>query len=317
MLQWSNPTSYMDGNPIEDSIAVEIWLLTVEKEREKQQESLTEKNFAETAVLIETIEQKNFVKYQVPGREPSKGLLYTYELSTEELSQMVFVFGLRIKDSKNKESSFTSLIPLHPSPVPLPPLELHAVMRENNVVIEWKAPEKNIDSTTPPSVEGYNVYREAENEEFHQLNSVLIGGTTFVDTDVLFNKTYRYYVRASATNSSPYLESDNSEAAEILTRDTLIPAAPAGLVAIAGENFVSLSWNTNKEADLAGYRVWRRSDNEDEFTALTELITENVYHDSKVEMSQRYHYAITALDENGNESQRGDDVSVDLGREGL
>ncbi|MGB6865404.1 MAG: hypothetical protein WBE11_06895 [Candidatus Aminicenantaceae bacterium] len=317
VLQWSNPTSYMDGNPIEGDIAVELWLLKVERELAKQQEGLTEENFASKALLHETIKQKDFAKFQDPERGPSGGLIYTYELSSEELSQMVFVFGLRVKDSKDKESGFSSLKPLIPKSVPLPPLDLQAMMRENNVAIEWKPPEKNIDSSTPPSVAGYNVYRESENEEFHRINTTLIEETSFVDRDFVYNMTYRYYVRASATRSSPYTESGNSKAVEMLTEDTLIPIAPTGLVAIAGENFVSLTWDSNKETDLAGYRVWRRSDSVEEFAAVTELIAENVFHDSKVEKNQRYFYAITALDVNGNESQRSEAVSVVLGRERL
>jgi hypothetical protein len=317
VLQWSNPTSYMDGNPLEGDITVELWLLKVEKELAKQQGGLTEENFASKALLHETIKQQDFAKFQDPERGPSEGLTYTYELSTEELSQMVFVFGLRIKDNKDKESGFSSLKPLIPKFVPLPPLEPQAMMHENSVSIEWKPPEKNIDSSTPPSVAGYNVYRESENEEFHRINTTLIDETSFVDRDFVYNVTYRYYVRASATRSSPYTESGNSKVAEVLTEDTLIPIAPTGLVAIAGENFVSLSWDSNKEADLAGYRVWRRSDREEEFAAVTELIAENVYHDSKVEKNQRYYYAVTASDVNGNESQRSEAVLVVLGREGL
>jgi len=317
VLHWANPTSYMDGNPIDGDITVELWLLKVEKELAKQQGELTEENFASKALLHETIKQEDFPKFQEPESGPSVGLTFTYELSSEELSQMVFVFGLRIKDSKDKASGFSSLKPLIPISVPLPPLELEAKMSENNVAIEWKPPEKNIDSSTPPSVAGYNVYREFENEEFHRINTTLIEETSFVDRDFVYNVTYRYYVRASATRSFPYTESGNSKAAEILTEDTLIPIAPTGLVAITGEDFVSLSWDSNKETDLAGYRVWRRSASEEEFAALTELIAENVYHDSKLEKNQRYYYAITALDVNGNESQRSEAVSVVLGREGL
>lgn len=315
VLQWNNPKSYMDGSAIEGDIAVEIWLLKVEKELARQEGSLTEEIFAKKALLYETIEQKNFAQFQGPEEGPSGMLTYTYKTSAEELSQMVFVFGLRVKDRKDRISGFSSLMPVIPKSVPLPPLELRAQMRENNVTIEWKPPEKNIDSSTPPNVVGYNVYRESENEEFHRVNSALIEETNFTDSHFVYNVIYRYYVRASATRSSPYTESENSKAVEIKTEDTFVPAAPTGLVAIAGENFVSLSWDPNKEADLAGYRVWRKSGSEEEYTAITELIAENVHFDSTVEKNRRYYYAITALDKNGNESQRSNAVSVFLGRE--
>ena len=39
--------------------------------------------------------------------------------------------------------------------------------------------------------------------------------------------------------------------------DLVVPAAPADLVATAGESEVSLDWNDNSEGDLAGYNVYR------------------------------------------------------------
>lgn len=315
VLHWTNPSAYINGDPIDGEIFVELWLLKVERGLARQQGELTEENFASKALLHETIEPEDFAKFQDAEGASPRGLMYTYELSSEELSQMIFVFGLRVIDEKEKVSGFSSLTPLIPKSVPRPPLEPQAHMGTNSVEIEWKPPEGNIDSSTPASVVGYNIYRESDEEEFHRINTVLIEESKFVDANFLYNVTYRYYVRASATRSSPYTESENSEAVELLTEDTLIPTAPKGLVAIAGENFVSLSWDPNVEKDLAGYRVWRRNDGEDEFVAVTELIAENVYHDTNVEKNQKYHYAITAVDANGNESERSEGVTVVLGGE--
>jgi hypothetical protein len=315
VLQWRNPTAYMDGDPIEGDISVDLWVLKGEKTMAWQGTSTIEGMFANNAQLYLTIAQKDFVKFRDP-EEDSEDLTYIYEIPSEEFSQMAFVFGLRVKDRKDRESDLSALTSIVPRPVPLPPTEIQTKMHESSVVIEWKRPGKNIDSSTPPYVVGYNVYRESENEELHRINTVLVEGTSFIDRDFAYNITYRYYVRASATQSFPYTESDNSNASEIKTLDVLFPNAPTGLVAIAGESFVSLSWDASTETDLAGYRVWRRNELDAEFLALTELIAENVYHDSKVEKNQRYFYAITALDENGNESQRSEAVSVVIGREG-
>jgi fibronectin type 3 domain-containing protein len=73
---------------------------------------------------------------------------------------------------------------------------------------------------------------------------------------------------------------------------------------------MALSWEANKESDLAGYRVWRRTVDQADFVLLESLpATESSYSDSSVEKNKRYDYAITALDHGGNESQKSQTAS--------
>ena len=82
------------------------------------------------------------------------------------------------------------------------------------------------------------------------------------------------------------------------------------MISIAAEGYVSLTWDDNKEADLAGYRVWRRMEGESEFVLLTpQPIRGNAFGDNRVEKNKRYDYAITALDKAGNESPKSESVS--------
>ncbi|MCK4430951.1 MAG: hypothetical protein KAW19_06575, partial [Candidatus Aminicenantes bacterium] len=116
--------------------------------------------------------------------------------------------------------------------------------------------------------------------------------------------------RASVTESSPFLESEDSEIKKISAKDTFAPASVAGLVSVAGKDVIALSWDASKEEDLAGYQVWRKVEGEDEFVLLTfEPIRENSYSDITVEKNTRYYYAITVVDESGNESQKSEIVS--------
>ena len=64
------------------------------------------------------------------------------------------------------------------------------------------------------------------------------------------------------------------------------------------------------ESDFSGYRVWRKKEGEEEYRLLTpEAIRENTFTDTSIEKGIRYHYAVTAVDKQGNESERSDSVS--------
>jgi fibronectin type 3 domain-containing protein len=97
---------------------------------------------------------------------------------------------------------------------------------------------------------------------------------------------------------------------EVLAKDTFAPAVPSGLVSIATEDFISISWDANLEKDLAGYRVWRKMEGKDKYISLTPLpIQGNAFNDTSVEKNNKYYYAITAQDKSGNESPKSESVS--------
>ena len=93
------------------------------------------------------------------------------------------------------------------------------------------------------------------------------------------------------------LRSAASETTCLLLVDMFPPAAPAGLVAIAGAGAISLTWTTNAEADVAGYMVLRGRGPDGELEALTpEPIAVTNYRDTTVETGVSYVYAVQALD---------------------
>jgi hypothetical protein len=99
-----------------------------------------------------------------------------------------------------------------------------------------------------------------------------------------------------AGNSSSWMDVLGS-----VTIDTQPPEPPRGLVAIGRDRRVALSWETNNEKDLAGYRIYRsdtpltgyRQVAETELTDLADQSVENGLH---------YYFRVTALDLAGNES---------------
>ncbi len=349
ILSWNNPVAYIDGNPVEEITRVDIWLLIaideVAKDKELAPKEVDEKgqeespeadqeagdkdkgesmanvvistaeSFPENAKFVASIAKELFSDYQNQTQEQSLvgDFVCIHPISSGDFAGKKYTFGLKVW-AKKKESDFSELLSIKPKALPHPPTGLKTEVLEDQIQIAWTPPEKNIDDSAPAEVKGYMVYRRSEDKEMRRVSTVLITDTKFSDSEFQFDEKYTYYVRTLANESEPLLESNNSEPLEIIPKDTFPPIIPKGLVAIPGEDYVSLSWNPNREPDLAGYRIWRISDDDKDYTVLGELIRENVYNDTTVNRDKRYEYAITAVDKSGNESQKSKSISVILGR---
>ena len=93
--------------------------------------------------------------------------------------------------------------------------------------------------------------------------------------------------------------------------DRLGPAAPAGLVATAGNGVVVLEWTTGQEEDLDGYRVYRSSAQGSGYSKMVSVSRKVArYVDNTVTNSVTYYYVVSAFDMAGNESPYSKEVSI-------
>src|SRR6056297_982908 len=116
--------------------------------------------------------------------------------------------------------------------------------------------------------------------------------------------------------------------------DVTPPAIPNGVFSITGDQAVFLTWNPNREDDLAGYRVWVNEDLSETFDELAVLapFEEGVYQDNGTpeDVSDDflrfedfplvngvfYSYAVSAFDDAGNESDLSFELVIDVPRPG-
>jgi len=328
ILNWTNPTSYSDGSPLSEIKEIEIWLIEEEQESEETEEEsspgkrrtfpkISLDEFKKRARLEDVIKKDEFPEHQRKKDKDSHEFEYFYKLTEENFTSKLLTFAVIIKDKKEKSSEFSNLLTIGSRIVPLPPQEVQFSLYDDRIEIQWKEPAKNIDNSSPAKINGYNIYRREEGKLPRRLNSSLIKEKKYSDKNFLFGQVYHYFVRATSIESSPFWESNDSNTIEVLAKDTFAPAAPIGLVSIAGENFISLSWDVNQEKDLLGYSVWRKEEGQEEYTLLTpQPLEENIYNDSTVEINKRYYYAITAQDKNGNESEKSKPISEKVRKNG-
>jgi hypothetical protein len=309
VLSWRNPVAYEDGSTLSIIEKIEIWILEEMAAEETDSAETPVEGFEQTAKLLATIPGDRILELSDQEGFEQGMMFYSYDLSGKESLSKKYTFGIRVKDKK-RYSRFSVSMPLKPMVLPLPPSEVKLLVSPDKIEITWSPPQENRDHSFPANVKGYNIYRSEGEENPLRLNADLIKQEKYEDKNFLFEQEYTYVVRASATDKSPYLESEDSEKTAIVPEDTFAPEPPEGLISVAGQDVLAISWDANTEEDLEGYRVWRREEGETEFRLLTQgPIRNNAYNDRQVEKGKEYAYAVTALDFSGNESQRSKTVS--------
>jgi hypothetical protein len=105
----------------------------------------------------------------------------------------------------------------------------------------------------------------------------------------------------SITGYGEYLDALHTNGDAGAPADTTAPAAPNTLTATAGDRSVVLDWADNAEADLAGYRVYRRNADGTWPSSPTASPSVSRATDDGLPNGTGYAYRVTAVDASGNE----------------
>jgi fibronectin type 3 domain-containing protein len=82
---------------------------------------------------------------------------------------------------------------------------------------------------------------------------------------------------------------------------------------VPGVNRAFLTWNENKEKDLAGYYVYRSTRPGRDYERLTDKpIMRSTFSDQTAKSGNTYYYMITAVDQAGNESAGSVEKAADI-----
>jgi hypothetical protein len=270
--------------------------------------SLTEEDFASRSTLIGSV---------TISAEDSASRQISYTDTLEFAGQAVKLrYAVRFVNSAGQKAGFSNFLLIEPTAkVAASPALASPAVTQESILLRWQPPESNVDGSKPVNVLGYNVYRiEKETPQRKMLNSAPVTRNEFSDRLFEFERNYRYFVRAVSlgTNGQP-IESADSNAVEIVPKDTFAPSAPSALTIAATPDTISIFFATNLEKDIAGYRIFR-SVNPDlpkaEWQNLTpNLLTANTFQDTKIESGKTYFYYLTAVDKFGNASEPSEVVS--------
>lgn len=131
-----------------------------------------------------------------------------------------------------------------------------------------------------------------------------------IDQDASLDHLYRYtaerVLRVALDGRTLEITGLPSEAVTIEAKDVFPPAVPEGLAAVADEqaHAIDLSWRPDTDPDLAGYMVYRRTGTGWECISGRRPVVPPSFEDKDVTPGHRYAYAVSAVDQDGNESMR-------------
>ncbi len=184
------------------------------------------------------------------------------------------------------------------------PSQVEVFSEANALLVTWRL---NLEL----DVSHYDVYRSLELEAgYEKINSepVPVDQASYRDEDVHSGPVYHYVVTAVDLAGN---ESEFSNATTGRPLDTKGPGAPDSLTVMLQGHEVTLSWIAPTDADLEGFYVYRKRDEQD-FLPITQRplpkdsirVVDAGYDGRGLRPGKTYTYAVAALDHALNESQR-------------
>ncbi|MCI9615075.1 MAG: leucine-rich repeat protein, partial [Dorea sp.] len=101
-------------------------------------------------------------------------------------------------------------------------------------------------------------------------------------------------------------DGEKGELSQLISVDDSRPEALSNITAIGGINQIILSWSIAHEIDTEKYYIYRRAEDEDEYTLIKRVYDRNTltYTDTKAMLNQKYYYYITGVNSFGQEGER-------------
>ena len=309
ILNWPAPRRNASDQSVQSIRRIDVYRLA---EDPRAPLALTEEEFATRSTLIGSVNWDRI-------RNAGDVLEYTdtLELAGEPTRLR---YAIRYVNASGQRAAFSNFLLIEPAAKIAQAPTIIATgneVSEGGITITWQPPAANIDGSTPVNLLGYNVYRVEESQDQISdapINSGLASGTQFTDKNFKFGESYRYVVRAVSlgTGGNP-VESLNSNSINVAPKDIFSPSAPSAITIAAAPGRLSLFFPANPEPDVAGYNIYRSTDEnlpKDQWAKLnSDLLTRTTFQDERVESGRKYYYYLVAVDQAGNESPASEVVS--------
>jgi uncharacterized protein len=189
--------------------------------------------------------------------------------------------------------------------LPRTPRELKAVPGDKTVSLSWTPVTALEDGSPARDLAGYVIYRLSGQGPWIRLTPAPVVANNFQDVAVLNDVEYTYKIQAVRRVADDLLASLDSPTRIAMPEKRTPPPPVTNVLVVATSQGVELRWEETPVPDAAGYRVYRRTSGEEQYTRITpELVKKPYFVDAQVRRGQTYHYYVTAVDDSprANES---------------
>lgn len=185
---------------------------------------------------------------------------------------------------------------------PFAPSSVSAEAGDKEVRLSWKP----VNGATL-----YHIYRRVPPSGFQDDPIGISETESFLDQGLENRVVYCYQVRAAVLSEDTPIEGPGTEEVCALPEDKVPPPAPLGLSALKRDNLVEVDWFPVETEPIKGYHVWRARCG-GSLERLTQVPVERTFFIDHPPAPGCWVYTVTALDLEGNESQVGELVQVNL-----
>ncbi len=193
---------------------------------------------------------------------------------------------------------------------PVPPTGIEAENEGRRITLDWQYPTPDDRPETINAIRFKTFYRDIETGAVEDVtDAVLMRTLNDRDFRKIFNvprlnREYEFWAEAVDISGQ---SSEPGEPVRLFVTDNIAPDMISGVQSSLTDEYASdISWPVSPAIDLAGYHVYMALGDEEEYTRLTDELLpplQTFYRHTDPIPGGQYRYAVTAVDENGNESE--------------
>jgi uncharacterized protein len=224
----------------------------------------------------------------------------------------LYFFKVRSKSGWWSESADSNIISFLWETPPQAPENLIATAGDGTVALRWDQASEHKDTTATSTPISYQLYRGVDGGPLKKFAEPM-AATTFTDRQVRNGITYAYQVQSVGMYQQGSVAGGLTASVFATPQDLTPPPIPSGIQGVKTDVGLKIFWNHVEAEDLAGYRVYRRSESADKAQFVGEVsMPHNLFTDSDAPRNQRLYYSVSSIDGQSpaNESTRSSEVMI-------
>ncbi|MCF8055452.1 MAG: hypothetical protein K9K37_02310 [Desulfocapsa sp.] len=183
---------------------------------------------------------------------------------------------------------------------------------DSSAVISWQAVTALMNGQDFSYPLLYQVQRSKDNAQYSNIGE-MVAETRFVDTGLQNGETYYYRVQSVLMIENNSVSGGLSDVVSVVPVDRTPPAPPTGITVVQTAAGIKVFWDKSREADVKGYRVYRREADEKVASFIADVpAIHTIYEDMDVPAGTSVYYSVTAYDQMDapNESAKSREAGV-------